>query len=87
MIHRMEKVKCWDFFHCNETVCPVYVSKNLKCWLISETHCRKEIQGKFLEKMEMCLGCKVFQMNMDVPAMRETIKVVNKQFRQFTKCN
>jgi len=33
----------------------------------------------------MCLGCKVFQMNMDVPAMRETIKVVNKQFRQFRK--
>lgn len=85
MIHGVEKVKCWDFFHCNETECPVYVSKNLKCWLISETHCRKEIQGKFLEKMEMCLGCKVFQMNMDVPAMRETIKAVNKQFRQFRK--
>lgn len=33
----------------------------------------------------MCLGCKVFQMNMDVPAMRETIKVINKQFRQFRK--
>ncbi len=61
------------------------MSKDLKCWLISGTCCREEIQGKFLEKMEMCLGCKVFKNNMDIAAMRETIRVVNRQFTAFRK--
>ena len=79
----MEKVKCWEVFNCNEKKCPVYKAKELNCWLISGTHCRNEIQGKFLEKMEMCLGCKVFKPNMDVTAMTETLKVVNKQLEEF----
>jgi len=81
----MEKVKCWEVFNCNEKKCPVYKAKELNCWLISGTHCRNEIQGKFLEKMEMCLGCKIFKANMDVAAMRETIKVVNKQIKEFRR--
>jgi PAS domain S-box-containing protein len=80
-----KKTKCWEVFKCDKKKCPVHKSKSLRCWLISGTHCRDEIQGKFIEKMEMCLECKVFSANMDISAMRETIKVVNKQFGQFRK--
>jgi len=80
-----KKTKCWELFKCDKKKCPVHKSKSLRCWLISGTHCRDEIQGKFIEKMEMCLECKVFSANMDISAMRETIKVVNKQFGQFRK--
>jgi hypothetical protein len=78
-------VKCLDFFGCKERECPVYATGDPRCWLISGTHCRNEIQGKFIEKMEMCLGCEVFELNMDIAAMRETISVVNKQFAEFRK--
>lgn len=78
-----KKVKCWEVFKCNEKKCPVYKTKELNCWLISETHCRNEIQGKFLEKMEMCLGCEVFKDNMDIAALKETIKTVDTQFKEF----
>jgi PAS domain S-box-containing protein len=80
---KTEKVKCWKIFACKEKDCPAYKSKNLSCWLFSGTHCRDEIQGKFLEKMEMCLSCQVFDENMDVTAMNKTVKVVNKQFKEF----
>ena len=80
----MEKmVKCWEVFKCKKKECPVYKSKDLKCWLISGTHCRDEIQGKFLEKMEMCLDCEVFKANMDVDALRKTLKVTSNQFKEF----
>jgi len=80
-----KKVKCWEVFKCNKNKCPVYESKKLECWLISGTHCRDEIQGKFLEKMEMCLDCSIFEANMDVPAMKETIAVVNNQLKEFSE--
>jgi signal transduction histidine kinase len=80
-----EKLKCWEFFECNEKECPVYESKDLKCWLVPGTHCRKEIQGKFLKKMEICLQCEPFRANMDVDTMEETLKVVNEQFTEFSR--
>jgi signal transduction histidine kinase len=80
-----QKVKCWEFFECDKTECPVYESKALKCWLVTGTHCRSEIQGKYLEKMEMCLHCEPFLTNMDFDSMEETIKVVAEQFGQFRK--
>src|SRR3990172_10733356 len=80
-----KKTKCWELFKCDKKKCPVHKSKSLRCWLISGTHCRDEIQGKFIEKMEMCLECKVFSANMDISAMKETIRSVNKQFREFSK--
>ena len=76
-------VKCWEIFSCKETECPALELKELRCWLISGTHCRQEIQGKFLEKMEMCLECVVFEANMDVAAMRDTLDIVNKQIKEF----
>jgi PAS domain S-box-containing protein len=78
-----QKMKCWEFFECNEKECPVYKLKALTCWLISGTHCRNEIQGKFLEKMEMCLECEPFQANIDVDLMEETLKLVDEQFKEF----
>ncbi len=82
---KKEKVKCWDIFNCNIKECPAYRSKDLCCWLFSGTHCRNEIQGKFLEKIEMCLGCNVFKTNTDVASMEATLKVVNRQFKEFNK--
>jgi PAS domain S-box-containing protein len=79
------KLKCWEVFTCDKKLCPAYRSRNLKCWLFSGTHCRNEIQGKFLEKIEMCLGCKVFQSTKDVPAMKATLNVVDKQFKEYNK--
>jgi PAS domain S-box-containing protein len=80
----MEKmVKCWEALECKEEDCPAYKSKELRCWLVSGTHCRDEIQGKFIEKMEMCLGCEPFLKNMDVDSMQETLKVLQGQFSSF----
>lgn len=79
------KVKCWEVFNCNKKDCPAFRSRNLKCWLYTGTHCRDEIQGKFIEKIEMCLNCKVFQKNMDIPAMKKSCRIINDQIREFTK--
>ena len=81
----IEKLRCWEVFACNERACPVYISKSPDCWLFSDTHCRNQIQGKFLEKMEMCLGCRIFKVNMDVAGMKDTTRVANQQFKEFRK--
>jgi len=81
----VKKVKCWQFLECNDKDCPAYKSKELRCWLISETHCRNEIQGKFFEKMEGCLKCEHFRANMDVSSMEETLRTVNKQLTEFRR--
>jgi PAS domain S-box-containing protein/putative nucleotidyltransferase with HDIG domain len=80
---KIEKVKCWEVFKCKEKECPAYKSKDLKCWLFSGTHCRDEIQGKFLEKMEMCLSCEVFDVDMDLTALKDTIKTIDRQIKEF----
>jgi PAS domain S-box-containing protein len=79
----MGKVKCWEVFQCKKRVCPAYKSRNLKCWLFSGTHCRDEIQGKFIDKIEMCLDCEVFKMNLDVPSMKDTCEVFNEQIKEY----
>ena len=35
--------------------------------------------------MEMCLGCRIFETNMDVAAMKDTTRVTNTQFKEFRK--
>jgi PAS domain S-box-containing protein len=77
--------KCWEVFRCEKNKCPVYKSKTLRCWLVSGTYCRNEIQGKYIEKMEMCLDCRPFKTNMNITAMKETISVVNNQFKEFRR--
>jgi two-component system cell cycle sensor histidine kinase/response regulator CckA len=78
-------IKCWEFFACGEKQCPVYRKDELRCWLVPGTHCRDEIQGKFIEKVEMCLQCPPFRANMDIPSLEETLDLVNEQFTQFRK--
>jgi PAS domain-containing protein len=80
-----KKLKCWEVFACAEKECPAYQSKDLKCWLFSGTHCRHEIQGQFLEKMEMCLDCEVFKVNMDTSAMNGILKITDQQFKGYKK--
>jgi diguanylate cyclase (GGDEF)-like protein/PAS domain S-box-containing protein len=81
---RQAKLKCWEFYQCYERDCPVLKSKKtVRCWLISGTHCRNEIQGKFIEKAEMCLKCKVFKTDMDIPAMKKTMIVISQQFDEY----
>jgi putative nucleotidyltransferase with HDIG domain len=77
------KVKCWEVLKCLEKECLAYNSTDLKCWLFSGTHCRREIQGKFIEKMEMCLNCEIFNASLDDNAMRETFKLLNRQIKEF----
>ncbi len=84
-VKKARRVKCWEVFACQEEVCPAYKSRNLRCWLFSGTHCHHDIQGMFLEKMEMCFSCKIFKANMDLNATRETMKVASKQFMTFRK--
>jgi diguanylate cyclase (GGDEF)-like protein/PAS domain S-box-containing protein len=79
------KMKCWQTFQCNETACPAYKSEDINCWLYSGTHCHNNIQGKFIEKMEMCGDCLVYKANMDSHTMHRTCKIINKQFKDFGK--
>lgn len=81
----MEKVICREFFRCKEKECPAYLAKDFRCWLTSGTHCRDEIQGKFLEKIEMCLGCKVFKSNMDATSMKETLRILDRQLKEYRR--
>jgi putative methionine-R-sulfoxide reductase with GAF domain len=82
---KLKKMKCWEIFGCEEKACPVHNTRNSKCWLFSGTHCHHGIQEMFLEKMEMCVHCKVFQANMSTSAMKETLKLIDKQFRNFKR--
>src|SRR4030043_138777 len=79
----MEKIKCWEVFQCNKKECPAHQSRNLNCWLFSGTHCRDEIQGKFIDKMEMCIDCEPFKMNLDTPSIRETCTVFGTQLKEY----
>jgi PAS domain S-box-containing protein len=78
-----KKEKCWEYFECTEKECPVLKSKELMCWLIPGTYCRNEIQGKFLDKIEMCLECEPFRTNLDLDSMKKTLMVVNAQVMEF----
>lgn len=78
-------VKCWEMLQCGEYSCPAYHATDVKCWLTPGTHCREEIQGQFLEKIEMCLGCEVFKQNIGPDSIDETLRAVNDQFTEFRK--
>ena len=80
-----DRIQCWKFFSCREENCPVYVTRETKCWLVSGTRCRDRIQGRFLEKMEMCLDCPIFDRNLDPTTLRETMGLMNRQFKEMTQ--
>lgn len=68
----METKNCCEVFQCNKTECPAYRSDNQACWLISGTCCKDAIQGKFIDKMEMCIDCVVFEKNIATTSLKET---------------
>jgi PAS domain S-box-containing protein len=78
-----DKLKCWEYFNCFEKACPVYQLREILCWLVSGTFCRKENQGKLLEKIELCLGCDVLKENMDMEAMEATLRSLTNQLKEF----
>lgn len=78
-------MQCWVVFQCNKKECPAFKSRNLRCWLFSGTHCRDEIQGKFIDKIEMCLDCKVFKTNMDIPSVKKSCEIISRQMKEYTK--
>lgn len=80
-------VKCWELEKCGKTQCPVYEKENERCWLVSGTHCRDEIQGMFLNKIEICLKCPVFKKNVG-PQEGEwlrTLDFADRQFKEYVK--
>ena len=78
-------IKCWQYFNCGKSKCPAYRSDDLRCWLMAGTQCHDGIQGPFVEKIEMCIGCHVFNENMHPGDMAETCRLVSKQFSAFKK--
>lgn len=83
-------IRCWEIFKCEEKECPAFKSKDHRCWLFPKTHCRNKIQGKFIEKMEMCLDCKPFRSRIDNiltdnKVLKDTFKVINNQFKEYKK--
>lgn len=75
--------RCWESLGCKEMECPDYKSANLQCWIIPQTHCNNSIQGNFLDKIEMCIGCNVFAENIDREYIKDTLKIVDRQFTEF----
>ena len=75
-------VACWDLFNCAETECPAMQADEL-CWMVSGTHCREEVQGTFVEKLELCLHCEAFKSNSTEANLPETLALVSQQFLAF----
>lgn len=74
-------VKCWEYFHCDKKECPSYHSADLRCWLQSGTYCYNKIQGTWLEKMEACINCHVFEENLSEKDWKDTLKLISNQFK------
>ena len=58
-----EAVKCWEIEKCDKTDCPAYNMTNSMCWFTEGTLCTGAPMGKFPEKLEECLKCKVYRMH------------------------
>lgn len=78
-----KKVRCWQILGCTKKECPAYEKEDIKCWLIAGTYCWGDIQGNFLDKIELCLKCDVLMLNLDAFSMKETLSVINKQFKEY----
>ena len=52
--------KCWETMLCGKEDCVGYQNDNLKCWELSGTLCKGEIQADAISKMENCKNCKVY---------------------------
>ncbi len=52
---------CWVRQNCSKEQCPAYKNHDLRCWMQTNTLCRDEIQGSFLEKRKACSQCDFFK--------------------------
>lgn len=52
---------CWIAKNCRSEKCPAYKNDNRRCWLISGTFCRNEIQGTYYHKINACRKCDFFK--------------------------
>jgi chemotaxis signal transduction protein len=52
---------CWEKKNCHKKECPAYGNTDHRCWMLSKTLCRDEIQGSFYEKIEACRKCDFFE--------------------------
>lgn len=78
---KMNLDTCWQIKQCGKEDCPAYGSTDHRCWMISGTFCRNEIQGSYHEKIEACRQCDfyasmqekkaVFMMGIIVDAVEE----------------
>jgi len=73
------RIKCWEVLRCDETTCPAYKSRNLKCWLIKGTRCEKGIQKEFIDKIHICLKCKVFKLNFRSKKFKEILSLFHNE--------
>ncbi|MDH3349450.1 MAG: response regulator, partial [Desulfobulbaceae bacterium] len=47
--------------HCEQTSCPAHGNKDLRCWLITETHCKGTEIIKSEVKAEFCRHCEIME--------------------------
>ena len=76
MKKKQNSSKCWEYFHCHKNECPAHKSDNASCWLISGTHCYNAIRGTWIEKMEVCLKCRIYEKNFNSKDWKSTISLI-----------
>lgn len=56
-----KRVSCWEVTACNQTLCPAYGNRWLRCWLVSDSHCSTghDINGE--QKLKKCSSCPVYR--------------------------
>lgn len=52
--------KCWETMQCGNPDCVGYQNDNLKCWELSGTLCKGEVQEDAISKLDNCKNCKVY---------------------------
>ena len=60
-VQRTGLKSCWDTKQCGKTECPGYENKDYRCWMVSGTHCRGEVQGSLHEKIVACRECDYYK--------------------------
>ena len=77
--------QCWRIFQCSDQACPVYGKDEPCCWLVPGVYPRTDVHGEYLEPMEACLGCRVFESNAPDTRVRETFGLIKKQFGTYRR--
>ena len=76
---------CYEYLNCNKTECPAYGLPETLCWLLDNTQCNDQVQNEWLEKIELCLECRVFEQNLNNENITWTLKLVAEQFANYKK--